>query len=671
MSSEARLLQFLEQIKDTEGGVKYEKALSSLGIEKSQSLVVDWSDLYSFDTGLATLLLNEPQTVLKDFGSVATQKLGMRDPAYRKEIETVRVRIRSPPFEVPIRKLRAGHIGSLFMISGVVTRASVPQPLITKAVFTCLGCTEEISLDQPYHTLQPPEKCPSCQGRRLILEPAKSTFTDVQWLTAQERPEDLPPGQMPHGASIRLTDDLVGSINPGDRVRISCTIEAYQKDKTKLILETYLDANHIETIGTDQEGLEITPEDEAEILELAKDPWVHRRLLQSIAPSIKGHESIKEAILYLLFRGVSKQLPDVRIRGDINCLLIGDPGTGKSKMLQFTAKTAPRGILTTGRGSTAAGLTAAAIKDKGGSFVLEAGALVLADQGVACIDEMDKMRDEDRGAIHPAMEQQVVNIAKGGIVATLNARAAILAAANPTLGRYNPYQTIAENINLPVTLLNRFDLIFVIRDIPNPEKDGQIVDHILRIHRNPGATHAEVIGPSLLRKYISYAKRTDPKLTEEAEARLRSFYLEMRKASMEGGEASAIMITARQIESLIRLTEARARVHLREETTVEDAEAAIALMQRSLEQVGIDVETGKIDIDILYSGKSRSLQMQLQVVLKAISEMSLRGAVRDDDLFESLSEGGISRTEAVRLIDVLMRDGTIYAPKPGYYRRTS
>ena len=663
-----RLLQFLEDCKDADGDAKYEKALSSLATEGDTGLIVDWNDLYTFDTGLATMLLNEPRTLLQDFVAAASQKMLMRDPEYLKEIEVVRVRIRSPPFEIPIRMIRASHIGSLIMISGVITRATVTKPFITDAMYICPGCKELIPLKQPYPTLQQPEKCPTCQSRRLLLDPSQSKYMDVQWLTAQERPEDLPPGQMPHGVRIRVRDDLVGKVNPGDRVKITCTIEAFQKDKFSLILDTYLEANHIETIGTDQGGLEITPEDEEAILELAADPWVHRRLLQSIAPSIKGHEEIKESILYLLFRGVAKELPDVRIKGDINVLLVGDPGTGKSQLLQYTAKTAPRGILTTGRGSTAAGLTAAAIKEKGGGFVLEAGALVLADQGVCCIDELDKMREEDRGAIHPAMEQQIVNIAKGGIVAELNARAAILAAANPVLGRYNPYQTIAENINLPFTLLNRFDLIFVIRDIPDPEKDTMIVRHIISSHRGGGVVAP--VDPVLLRKYIAYAKRIDPELSEESGARLEKFYLEMREASLEGGEASAITITARQIEGLIRITEARARLHLREETTVEDAEAAIALMQRSLEQVGVDVTTGKIDIDILYSGKPRSLQMQLQVVLNVISEMSLGGAVRDEDLYEALAEKGLSRTEAARLIGVLMRDGTIFGPRPGYYRRT-
>jgi replicative DNA helicase Mcm len=378
--------------------------------------------------------------------------------------------------------------------------------------------------------------------------------------------------------------------------------------------------------------------------------------------------------MYLLFSGVGKELPDVNIRGDINVLLVGDPGTGKSQLLQYASKVAPRGLYTTGRGSTAAGLTAAVVKEGGtGNFILEAGALVLGDKGICCIDEMDKMRDEDRGAIHPAMEQQVVSIAKGGIVATLNARTSILAAANPTLGRYNPYQTIAQNMNLPVTILSRFDLIFVLRDLPELEKDSRMAEHILRLHMAAGTPVSTSIGSDLLRKYISYSKRIRPVMTEEVVEGFRDFYVKMRTASMEGGEASAISITARQLESLVRLAEARARVHLREEVTVEDAAAAIALMQRSLEQVGIDVTTGELDIDILYTGKPRSLQMQLQRVLGVISEMErITGVVKDDDLFDSLIEDhGISRTEAARLIGVLMRDGTIYSPRPGYYKRAT
>jgi len=316
----------------------------------------------------------------------------------------------------------------------------------------------------------------------------------------------------------------------------------------------------------------------------------------------------------------------------------------------------------------------AVVKEGGtGNFVLEAGALVLADKGICCIDEMDKMRDEDRGAIHPAMEQQVVSIAKGGIVATLNARTSILAAANPTLGRYNPYQTIAQNMNLPVTILSRFDLIFVLRDLPEPEKDTKMAEHILNLHRAAGTPVKAPFSTEFFRKYVSYAKTINPVMTDEVFESFRDFYVKMRSASIEGGEASAISITARQLESLVRLSEARARVHLREEVTREDAEAVIALYSRSLEQVGIDVTTGEIDIDIIYTGKPRSLQMQLQKVLGVIGEMErVSGVVQDEDLFTAMLEDhGIARSEAARLIGVLMRDGTIYSPRPGYYKRTS
>ncbi len=246
------------------------------------------------------------------------------------------------------------------------------------------------------------------------------------------------------------------------------------------------------------------------ILELAKDPWIHRKIINSIAPSIYGYEHVKEAIMYLLFGGVPKTLTDITIRGEINALFVGDPGTAKSQLLQYVARIAPRGLYTSGRGTTAAGLTAAVIREKGGGMSLEAGALVLADKGIACIDEMDKMRQEDRVAIHEAMEQHTVSVAKGGIVATLNARTAILAAANPSLGRYEPHRTVAENISLPVTILSRFDLIFVLRDTPDKEIDSKMSEHILEIHRKGTPPTETPIPPDLLRKYISYAKTIKP-----------------------------------------------------------------------------------------------------------------------------------------------------------------
>jgi len=677
IQSEESFTRFIEGFRDERGEVKYEQALSEMAVKGQKSLTIDFKDLYAFDPDLARTTLEAPGDHLPQFSIATFQKLRIRDPAYADTIRGVNVRFRALPAETALRRIGAEHIGRLVMVTGIIVRATSVLPFILKAAFTCGQCGETILLDQTDQFLKTPRECPSCSSRRgFELNAKESVFIDSQRIAIQERPEELPAGQLPRQVNVELRDDVVDVARPGDRVSITGALNLMRKQTrggTLRVFDFALEANNVDVSGREMELLEITEEDEEAILEIASDPWVHRRIMQSIAPSIFGHEAIKESILYLLFSGVSKELPDLRIRGDINVLLVGDPGTGKSQMLGFASKVAPRGLLTTGRGSTAAGLTAAVVREGGtGSFVLEAGALVLGDKGIVCIDEMDKMRDEDRGAIHPAMEQQVVSIAKGGIVATLNARTSILAAANPTLGRYNPYQTIAQNISLPVTLLSRFDLIFVLRDIPEKEKDTKMAEHILRLHLAAGSLATAPLDTELLRKYISYSRRTDPVLTEEVVQAFQSFYVKMRTASLEGGEASAVSITARQLESLVRLAEARARVHLREEVTVEDAEAAIALMQRSLEQVGIDVETGEIDIDILYTGKPRSLQVQLQAVLGVIGERErIEGMVSDDDLYEAMSsDHGIGRTEASRLIGVLMRDGTIYSPRPGYYKRT-
>ena len=311
-------------------------------------------------------------------------------------------------------------------------------------------------------------------------------------------------------------DDIVDVARPGDHVGIVGIVRAFAPSLMGMgKLRTFilqLDANSIEVLGKEPETSPPTPEEEEKMHALAKDPWVHRKIISSIAPSIFGYEHIKEAIMYLLFGGVSKSLPDVNIRGEMNALLIGDPGTAKIQLLQYVARIAPRGLYTSGRGTTAAGLTAAVVREKGGSMRLEAGALVLADKGIACIDEMDKMRPEDRVAIHEAMEQHTVSVAKGGIVATLNARTAVLAAANPSLGRYEPNRTVAENVPLPVTILSRFDLIFVLRDVPNKESDGKMSQHILEIHRRGVSPVEAPVDAELLRKYVSYAKGIKPVL---------------------------------------------------------------------------------------------------------------------------------------------------------------
>ncbi len=672
---EEEFLKFVEEFKDASGTRKYEELVYQMPERALTSLVVDFSDLYSFNTQLALETMRRPDYCLPRFDSVLMNKLRTRDPLYAEEIGEAHVRFRGLPEATDLRKIGARHIGRMIMVRGIIVRATPIKPLLLKAAFRCKRCQTINYIEQTGPTVSKPAECinPDCKyrGRDFELVPEESVFVDYQQVTVQERPEDLPPGQLPRSMRVVLQGDLVDVARPGDRVSITGIVRAVMAG-TSRVFNLYLEANYVDTVGRELEAVVITPEDEETIRKMAEDPWIHRKIIRSIAPSIYGYEHVKEAIAYMLFGGVPKELPDVKIRGDIHVLLIGDPGVGKSQLLQYVARVAPRGLYTTGRGSTAAGLTAAVVRERDGGMALEAGALVLADTGVCCIDEIDKMRSEDRTAIHPAMEQQVVSIAKGGIVATLNARAAILAAANPALGRYNPYQTVAQNINLPVTILSRFDLIFVLRDQPEPDRDSVMSEHILTLHRLRAPPAEPPIPPELLRKYICYAKQINPVLSDEAMERLREFYVSMRRASLEGGEGSAISITPRQLESLIRLAEARARMHLRNVVTAEDAEAVITLMKRSLEQVGIDMETGRIDIDLIMTGKPKSLRDRLDRVLSTIVEMSVEeGMVSEKDLYEELERRyGMSRSEASRLVDILLRDGVIYSPRPGYYKKT-
>jgi replicative DNA helicase Mcm len=657
---------------------KYRQRIGQLAISGKGSLVIDFEELYGFDQALAEQLLKRPEEYLQYAGKGAYEQLRFEDAEYAEKIEKVIVRIVKLLGKEQLRRLGSKQMTKLVMIEGIVVRATPVRPMVQQAAFKCKRCGTMNLVEQTGQFLKAPAVCiaPDC-GRDGPFEfsQEESTFIDSQDLRLQEKPEDLPPGQLPRTLAVKLVgDEIVDVARPGDHVSIVGIVRAFAPSLMGMgKLRTFilqLDANSIEVLGKEPETSPPTPEEEARILELSRDPIVHKKIMSSIAPSIFGLEHLKEAIMYLLFGGVSKSLPDVNVRGEMNALIIGDPGTAKSQMLRYVSRIAPRGLYTSGRGTTAAGLTAAVVREKGGSMSLEAGALVLADKGIACIDEMDKMRPEDRVAIHEAMEQHTVSVAKGGIVATLNARTAVLAAANPSLGRYEPNRTVAENISLPVTILSRFDLIFVLRDIPNKESDSKMSRHILEIHRRGSSPVESQVDTELLRKYISYAKGVKPELGNEALKRLSDFYLAMRSASES--EGSPVAITARQLESLVRIAEARARVALRKEVTADDAEAAIAIMKRSLEEVGIDLSSFKVDIDLIMTGRPKSVRDRLGTIISTILEMEkATGMVEKDMLINELeTKYKIPRSEAERMISQLLREGTIYEPREGNLKKT-
>ncbi len=450
-----------ERFQDFLKSDKYRQRFSQMAISESTSLIVDFEDLLITDSALAEALIEKPDEYLSYANLAALAQLQIEEPEYAQRVKTVNVRVRGLPETVPLRALGSAHIGKLVMVEGIIVRATPVGPMVVKAAFRCKRCGKVTSVEQTGSFLTAPIVCsdPSCRrAGPFDFVQEESTFVDSQEIRIQERPEDLPPGQLPRWINVKLVGrDIVDIARPGDHVSIVGVVRAVAPTLPRVgklrLFVLHIDANFIDVASKEPEAILISPEEERQILELAKDPWVHRKIIRSIAPSIYGYEHVKEAIMYMLFGGTPKYLPDITIRGDMNVLLIGDPGTAKSQLLQYVARIAPRGLYTSGRGTTAAGLTAAVLREREGGMSLEAGALVLADKGVCAIDEIDKMRPEDRVAIHEAMEQHTVSVAKGGIVATLNARTAILAAANPALGRYDPYRTVAENIALPVTIL--------------------------------------------------------------------------------------------------------------------------------------------------------------------------------------------------------------------------
>jgi len=401
---------------------KYRERLSSMAVSGKTSLIVDFDELLASESQLVHFLMENPDEYLEYANRAAKAQLQIEEPEVAEEISKVTVRFNSLPEPTPLRILGSQHIGKFVMVEGIVVRASPARPMVMEAAFKCKWCgvTSQVSQSGPFLTAPLACSNPNCRRKSSFeFVQEESTFIDSQDVRIQERPEDLPPGQLPRWLDIKLLErDLVDVARPGDHVLVVGIARAVAATVPKVgrlrSFKLHLDTNYIDVESKEPEKVLISPEEEKQILKLAKDPKIHSKILNSLAPSVYGYEHIKEAIMYLLFGGASKHFPDITIRGDLNVLLVGDPGTAKSQLLQYVAKIAPRGLYTSGRGTTAAGLTAAVLREKSGGMTLEAGALVLADKGIAAIDEMDKMRSEDRVAIHEAMEQHTVSVAKGG-----------------------------------------------------------------------------------------------------------------------------------------------------------------------------------------------------------------------------------------------------------------
>ncbi|MGQ4892420.1 MAG: minichromosome maintenance protein MCM [Candidatus Njordarchaeia archaeon] len=674
---------------DEEGKIrnKYlEKIRVIVGEEDSKSIVVDFEDVSRHNYELGEEILSHPELALLAANNALRRAISfIHEDLEEKKVRKYIVRLRRIGAPTRIRNLtRSDLINSFVEFKAIIVKATKIRELLKRAYFQCDVCGMKFPVEfqdkfvKP--TFCPNPNCDNEDPRKFTLLPNEQEFEEYQELTAQELPEELPPGQLPQSINVVVRGDLTGKIRPGDRVKIYGILKVRPdrdlRSGKKPLFSVYVEATYLEKETADEKELVLTEEEKKLIQKLKEDKDLENKIVQSIAPSIYGEEEIKKAIAALLFGGIPKILPDgTKIRGTINVLLVGDPGTGKSQLLKYVASIAPRAVYTSGKGSSAAGLTAAVVRTED-EWALEAGVMVLADKGVACIDEFDKMSVDDRKALHEAMEQLTVSIAKAGIVATLNARTSILAAANPKLGRYNEKRSIAENINLPPTIISRFDLIFVMKDVPNLESDRLKTKHVLGLHA--GEIRVEPpIPPNLLKKYIMYARENVfPKLTEGAANKIEEFYLMMRnmsaKEKQEELEQSPIAITTRQLEALVRLAEAHARMLLKDEVDEEDAEFAINLVKFSLEQVGKDPESGKIDTGMLYSGYSHTKRSKYYTVIDILRSLEKEEKYKDGvplrDIVEIAKEREIQEDFVLDVIKKELRSGNIYEPRPGYYK---
>ncbi|KAI4494566.1 hypothetical protein M0804_000767 [Polistes exclamans] len=610
---------------------KYRQQLTKLAHREQIAFIIELDDVNEFDDELAlaitnntrryvNILLELVQEILPDFKEKPVPPKDALD-VYIEHRLLIETRNRHPGdqrdprnkyapelmrrFEIyfknfndakafSVREIKADKIGKLVTVRGIVTRSTEVKPMMVVATYTCDQCGAETYQPVQSLTFMPLRMCPSddCRvnkaGGRLYMQTKGSKFIKFQEIKLQEHSDQVPVGHIPRSITIFCRGETTRQCLPGDHVTITGIFLPLVKTGfnprggSALLSDTYLDAHRIvcctnsQTI--DDSSAQLTDE---ELALLSQDDF-YSKLATSLAPEIYGLEDVKKALLLLLVGGTDKKRGDIKIRGNINICLMGDPGVAKSQLLSFITRLAPRSQYTTGRGSSGVGLTAAVMKDPlTGQMILEGGALVLADQGVCCIDEFDKMAEADRTAIHEVMEQQTISIAKAGIMARLNARVSILAAANPAYGRYNCKRTIEQNIQLPAALLSRFDLLWLIQDRADRSNDLKLAQHITYVHQHSSQppTETEALDMNLIRKYINLCKIKEPSIPEELAEYIVDSYVEMRRESRNSVDQT--FTSARNLLAVLRLATALARLRLANAVEKEDVSEANRLVEMS------------------------------------------------------------------------------------------
>jgi len=586
----------------------YPEEIKKMAEDHSMHLNVSYKHLQEWSGNFALWVAQSPLHILPILDETLMEEARRRFETY-KQMDAVglRVAIYNFPVQDPIRDLTVIQLNKLVLVHGVVTKRSGVFNQVNRLYLRCAKCDFpsgpfDVAEDKDLK----PGACVECQSRGpWKVDRQMTLYRNHQKVTLQESPGSVEAGKMPRSKEVVLTGDQVDSVRPGDELHLTgiyrCLYDAQTNAKTCFpVYRTTIEAVHLKRKG-DVKMEHVTDEEQEKILALSKQPDIRERFIASMAPSIYGMTHVKTAIAMSMMGGVQKMAAGKhRIRGDINTLVVGDPGLAKSQFLKYVEQTFPRAVYTTGKGASAVGLTAAVQRDENGQFCLQGGAMVLADDGICLIDEFDKMNEQDRTSIHEAMEQQTISVSKAGIVATLQARCAVIAVANPVEGRYDSTRTFAQNVTLSDPILSRFDVLCVIRDESDPVQDERLADHVVcsHIRSHPNAeeyglksvrpklqravTNIEPIDQELLKKYIVYARqRIRPQVSDIDKDKLANFYRDIRAEAFRSGGAP---MTARHIESIIRLAEASAKVELRQHVNSKDLDYAISIMLESFIQ---------------------------------------------------------------------------------------
>ncbi|KAG2378813.1 hypothetical protein C9374_007961 [Naegleria lovaniensis] len=618
----------------------YKDQLRSNFTNGNYILEVELLHIAAFNDHLHNAIIHTPNTYIPLLEKSVKENVipNICKPSYeRQPLEEFKEFLKDIPFQltfkwsvatpVNIRDLKAEDVGHVVCVRGIIINNSRVSVKIEKAYIRCSLCPKEeiIHVNPGFTGINLPTKCNNeagCKGSYRIV-PDKCKYYDQQTLKLQESPETVTTGDMPRTILMYSDRNLVEKTPPGTRVNVVAIMSTFQsaggKKSNSNVSQPYLRVIGFEITndGSGRSKMEFSRTEENEMRQFSKQKNLYKTIAESIDPAIYGCEDIKKALACQLFGGSSKVLNDgIRRRGDINVLLLGDPSTAKSQLLKFVEKVAPIGVYTSGKGSSAAGLTACVIKEPGsGEFYLEGGSMVLADGGIVCIDEFDKMREQDRVAIHEAMEQQTISVAKAGITTVLNSRTSVLAAANPLFGRYDDFRSPAEQIDFQTTILSRFDMIFIVRDLVDKDRDQRIANHVLNHKRDNNNTNKHKTDDSAiqkLKKYIAYCRAVcSPRLSDEASEYLLNFYVQQRESSKT--EESIIPITVRQLEALIRISESLAKMELSDVATLKHAEEAVRLFKSSTVEA---INTHGLGGELALASMSQEIQVIENDILK-------------------------------------------------------